>query len=159
MYRKILIGGVTAAAIVGVGGTALAVSGDTTSGTGATAARSTASSTPTTKAKAARKGRGATLLRRLDHAQIVTQTKKGAVTHDLIRGTVTAISPTSITVTAADKKSETFTITKTTKVRVRQSGKAAASTVSAVAKGDHVLVSGTGTSTFTALHVLDVKGK
>ena len=68
------------------------------------------------------------------------------------------MSATSITVQAADKKSETFAVTKDTKVRVRDNGKAADSTISKVAKGDHVVVAGTGTSSFSAKHVVDVKG-
>lgn len=150
MYRKILIGGVTAAAIVGAGGTALAVSGSdsTTSGNPVTAA---AKQTPA-------KGKGNhRLLRRLSHAQIVTKGKDGFVTHDLIRGSVTAVSATSITVQAADKTSEKFVVTKDTKVRVRTAGKGAASSIDKVAVGDQVMVAGTGTSTLTAKHVVDVK--
>jgi hypothetical protein len=60
-------------------------------------------------------------------------------------------------VQAADKKSETFVISKDTKVRMRTSGKGAASSIDKVAKGDHVVVAGTGTTTLTAKHVVDVK--
>jgi hypothetical protein len=150
MYRKILIGGVTAAAIVGAGGTALAVSGSdaTTSGNPITAAAKQAPA----KGKAERR-----LLRRLAHAQIVTKGKDGFVTHDLIKGSVTAVSATSITVQAADKTSETFVVDKYTKVRVRTAGKGAASSIDKVAVGDQVMVAGSGTSTFTAKHVVDVK--
>jgi phosphoheptose isomerase len=42
-------------------------------------------------------------------------------------------------------------------VRVRTAGKGGSSTIASVAKGDHVLVAGTGTSTITAKHVIDVK--
>ena len=151
MYRRILIGGVTAAAIVGAGGTALAVSGsDTTAGTPATAA------TAATQQAARAKGKHP-LLRRMVHAQIVTKGKNGFVTHNLIKGTVTAVSATSITVQAADKSSETFIVTKDTLVRVRSNGKGAASSIDKVAQGDHVLVAGTGTSTVTAKRVVDIK--
>jgi hypothetical protein len=157
MYRKFLIGGVTAAAIVGAGGTALAVTGsDTTSGTPVSTTAASSAPTPSGTAKAKAKGR-ARLLHRLQHGQIVTRGKGGFVTHDLIKGTVTAVSSTSLTVQAADKKSETFAVTKDTKVRVRTSGKGAAASISSVAKGDHVVVTGTGASSYTATHVLDVR--
>ena len=154
MYRRILIGGVTAAAIVGAGGTALAVSGSDSpsspSGSGSTSGQHD---------KQGKKGGKHKLLRRLEHGQFVTRGKDGkTVTHDLIRGTATSVSATSITVQAADKKSETFSVTKDTKVRVRDNGKGAASTISKVAKGDPVVVAGTGTSKLTAMHVVDVKG-
>ena len=153
MYRRILIGGVTAAAIVGAGGTALAVSGsDTTAGTPGTATAAAATAKHGTHAKG--KDR---LLRRMAHAQIVTKGKGGFVTHDLIKGTVTAVSATSITVQAADKTSETFVVTSDTKVRVRSSGKGTASSIDKIAEGDQVLVAGTGTSTVTAKHVIDIK--
>ena len=69
------------------------------------------------------------------------------------------MSATSITVQAADKKTRPSRCTKDTKVRVRENGKGAAATISKVAKGDNVLVAGTGTSKYTALHVVDVKGR
>ena len=120
MYRKVLVAGATAAAIVGAGGTALALSGDDgTSSTNGTVATATAAG----HSKAKGKGR---LLRRMSHAQIVTRNKTGFVTHDLIRGTVTAVSATSITVQAADKTTQTFVVNGDTKVRQRTSGKGAA---------------------------------
>jgi hypothetical protein len=157
MYRKILLGGVAAAVIVGAGGTALAVTGSsTTAGTPSASSSSSPSSSSSKKADAKKKH---PFLRRLEHGQFVTRGKGGqAVTHDLIKGTVTAVSSTSITVQATDKKSETFAVTKDTKVRVRKDGKGSASTVASVAKGDHVMVSGTGTSTFTAGAIVDAKG-
>jgi hypothetical protein len=162
MYRKILIGGVTAAAIVGAGGTALAVSGSDSTSPSAAPSSSTAKHPGTGKQgdkKAGKKGGQHKLLRRLEHGQFVTRGKGGkTVTHDLIKGTATAVSSSSITVQAADKKSETFAVTKDTKVRVRDNGKGAASTISKVAKGDSVVVAGTGTSSYTAMHVVDVKG-
>ncbi|WP_375480495.1 hypothetical protein [uncultured Jatrophihabitans sp.] len=155
MYRKILIGGMTAAAIVGAGGAALAVTGSDATTSGAAATTSAAASQHAAKGKQGKNK----LLRRLAHGQFVTKGKGGVfVTHDLIRGTVTSVSATSITVEAADKKSETFVITKDTKVRMREDGKGSASTISKVATGDKVAVAGTGASTFTAKHVVDVKG-
>lgn len=150
MYSKTLIAGVTAAAIVGAGGTALAVSGsDTPSASSTTLAAKTG--------QHARKLLGKGMLRRLAHGEIVLRGKDGFVTHDLIAGTVTSVSSTSITVQAADKTSETFAVTKDTKVRLRSNGSGTASSIDKVATGDHVLVAGTGASTLTAKHVVDVK--
>src|SRR5690242_7528030 len=98
MYRKILIGGVTAAAIVGAGGTALAVSGSDSPTSGNPIAAAATQNPAKGKANGKANHR---LLRRLSHAQIVTKGKDGFVTHDLIKGSVTAVSATSITVQAA----------------------------------------------------------
>jgi hypothetical protein len=155
MYRRILLGGMTAAAIVGAGGTAIALTGsDSTNGTLTTASTAAPGSAPTHPGKA--KGK-AKLLRRVAHAQIVTKGKDGFVTHTLINGTVTSVSATSITVQAADKHSETFVVDKDTLVRMRTNGKGAASSIDKVAAGDHVLAAGTGTSPVTAKHVIDIK--
>lgn len=157
MYRKILVSGVTAAAIIGAGATALAVTGsDPTPGT------PSSTSSPKDHAKSKNhsgKNGKAKLLRRAAHAQIVTKGKDGFVTHDLINGTVTSVSATSITVKAADNKSETFTVTKDTKVRARTNGKGADSSISKVLTGDHIVVVGTGTSTLTAKHLIDLGKK
>lgn len=157
MYRKVLITGVTAAAIIGAGGTALAVSGsDTPSGTPS----GSSSAKHDHHGKQGKHGKHGKLLRKLSHGAFVVKGKDGKfVTHDLIKGTATSVSATSITVQAADKTSETFAVTKDTKVRVRAAGKGVASSITKIAKGDPVLVAGTGTSTLTAKHVVDVKGK
>jgi hypothetical protein len=157
MYRKTLIGGVTAAAIVCAGGTALALSGsESTPG-----ASGTASSTSSGSGGGKQHGLlgRAKALRRLAHGELVIRGKDGFVTHDLIVGTVTAVSSNSITVQAADKTSETFAVTSDTKVRLRSNGNGSASSIDKVADGDHVLVAGIGTSTMTAKHVVDVKGR
>jgi hypothetical protein len=152
-----MLTGATAAVIVGAGGTALALTGSDQTTAGTPTSTSSQQATPKGRpGKAAAKGR-AKLLRRLQHGQLVTRGKNGFVTHDLIKGTVTAVSPTSITVQAGDKKSETFVVDKDTKVRVRTAGKGAAATIAGVSKGDHVAVAGTGTTTYTAKHVVDVK--
>jgi len=148
MYRRVLVGGLTAASILGAGGTALALTGSdgSSAGSGAQAGQSGHS------------GHGkARLLKRLQHAEIVTKNAKGFVTHELIKGTVTDVSSTSITVQAADKTSETFTVNGDTKVRVRSGGKGAPSSIGKVAKGDQVFVGGVGASTPTAKHVIDIK--
>jgi preprotein translocase subunit YajC len=149
MFRRVLVGGVTAAAILGAGGTALALTGSD---------GPTGSGTSSHDHAAGRGGHGkARLLKRLQHAEIVTKHGKGFVTHELIRGTVTAVSPSSITVQAADKTTETFTVNAATKVRVRSGGKGAAASIARVAKGDRVFVAGVGAGTPVARHVVDVK--
>lgn len=155
MYRRVLTAGATAAVIVGAGTAALATTGsDTTNGTPTTS--SSAAAAPG-HAKKAKRGDGR-LLRRAVHAQIVTKGKDGTfVTHDIVTGTVTAVSATSITVQAADRTSETFVVNAQTKVRLRTNGKGAPSTIGEVATGDTVLVAGTGTTTMTAKHIVDRK--
>lgn len=146
MYRKIVLSGVAAAAVLGAGGTALAVSGsDVTAGTPSTASHSTAK-----PGKHAGKA-----MRRVLHGEFVTRGKKGTyVTHELIRGTITAVSATSITVKSVDGTAETFTVAKATKVRQRANGKATTSRISSVHTGDHAFVTGTGTGTPTAKRVI-----
>jgi len=147
MYRNVLVGGLTAAAVLGAGGTALALTGSDGSSSGS-------------GSHAGQLGHGhgkARLLKRLQHAEIVTKNAKGFVTHELIKGTVTDVSATSITVQAADKTSETFTVNGDTKVRVRSGGKGSASSIDKVAKGDQVFVAGIGASSPTAKHVVDIK--
>lgn len=152
MYRKVLVGGVTAAAILGTGGAALAASGSSGGTTAGTPSASTsATSTATSTAKHHRSALGRAL-----HGQFVTKGKSGFVTHDLIRGTVTSVSATSITVQAADKVSETYAITKDTKVRVRAAGKGAAGTITDVTRGAHVGVTGTGSTALTAQRIVVV---
>jgi hypothetical protein len=152
VWKKIAISGAVAAAVLGSGAAALAASGSTTSGTPAT----TASSAPAAgKHPAAR-----ALLRHTVHGQFVTRGKNSSgdfVTHDVIRGSVTAVSPTSITVKAADNTTQTYVVNSSTKVRERTNGKGAASTIGAVHSGDDVAVLGTGTTTLTATGIVDVK--
>lgn len=154
MYQKIAVAGVTAAVIIGAGTAALATTA-TTSGSPAAAGASVASTSPKTAAKHPNLAR---LGRREVRAQIVTRAKDGTfVTHDVISGQVIAVSATSLGVRAADGTVETFVVNSATKVRLRTAGKGAASSISQVRTGDQVLVLGTGTSTVTAKHVLDVK--
>jgi preprotein translocase subunit YajC len=135
MYRKIAVAGVTAAAIVGVGTAAMAASGSTgTSGSGSQAAH--------------QKGhhqRPAKALRRGLHGALVTKSKDGYVVHSGIRGTVSSVSATAITVKAADGYSQTLSLTKQTRVRERPAsgkGRGTKGTVSDVKSGDKVAVVG-----------------
>jgi hypothetical protein len=139
MFTKAIIGTVAAAA-VGAGGAHFAAASSTTHPSG---------------------HRGAALQRIAAHAvhgEIVMKDANGDfVTHDLIHGTVTAVSASSITVLAADKTSETYVVTSATRVRLRTAGKGAPSSISAVHKGDQVFVLGTGTTSRTAHRIVDVR--
>jgi uncharacterized NAD(P)/FAD-binding protein YdhS len=96
-------------------------------------------------------------LRGAVHATWVTENKKTGnfITHEAIRGQVTAVSATSITVKAADSVTETYVLNASTKVHSRAT-KAAAS-ISDIKTGDRVLVAGTGTTTLTAVRVVEAK--
>ncbi|GGN08706.1 hypothetical protein GCM10009721_40680 [Terrabacter tumescens] len=100
-----------------------------------------------------RKGLRARLLRAL-HGTWVTEGKTGPVTHQAIRGDVTAVSGTSITVKAKDGFSLTFSVGADTKVRQRSQGKGADSTISAVKVGAKALVTGVGATNPTARAVV-----
>jgi hypothetical protein len=147
MWKKIAIGGAIGAAALGTGTAALAASGGTTP------------SSPASSATSGAKHPGKALARRALHGQWVTG-KAGSstfVTHDLIKGDVTAVSGSSVTVTARDKASQTYVVNSATKVRQRSAGKGTPSTITAVHVGDHVLVVGTGTTTLTATGIVEVK--
>jgi len=156
MWKKIVIAGSAAAVVLGAGTAALAASGSSSS--------TSASSSSSSAAKAAGKAGHAKrdVLRRALHATWVTRDGEGStgyVTHDAIRGTVTAVSPTSITVKAADNVSQTYAVTSSTKVHSRADGKGKAGSIGEVTSGDKVLVAGTGTSSLTATQVLDATKK
>jgi uncharacterized NAD(P)/FAD-binding protein YdhS len=94
------------------------------------------------------------LARRSLHGTWVTRDgSSGFVTHDAIRGQVTAVSASSITVKAADNVSQTYAITSDTKVHLR-GDKGKAGTIGEVKTGDRVIVLGTGTTSLTANQVL-----
>lgn len=162
-YRKSLAVAGLAAAVVGSAGAALATSGGDTVHGAALAAASVRDAAPSAAPSAAGKDKDAkakhkgALLRRLEHGQFVTRTKKGTVTHTIWRGTLTAVSPTSVTVKAKDAKSQTYAITKDTKIVERaKKAKPAPSSVAKLAKGDTVFVMGTGTPTVTAKRIVEI---
>ena len=88
------------------------------------------------------------LLGRIEHGQLTLQTRKGDRTVDLQRGTVTAVSPTSISVTSPDKFAGVYTVDSSTKVRTR----AGLVSISSVHQGDQVFVVASGGK---ALRILD----
>jgi len=151
MLKKIVIAGSAAAVVLGAGTAALAVSGSNSPNSSSTVQGAAQAG------KAAGLGKRAELRRAL-HASWVTRDAKNSgsfVTHDAIRGQVTAVSASSITVKAADNVSETYAVNSSTKVRSRADGKGKAGTIGEVKSGDQVIVLGTGSGTLTATHVLD----
>jgi hypothetical protein len=89
------------------------------------------------------------------HAEGVVQTDEGLKTVVVQRGTVTAASPTSITVKSSDGYTVTWTVVDTTKVIVNR----ARSEISAVAVGAEVGVAGSkeGDATTARLIVVPIK--
>jgi hypothetical protein len=156
MYKKIAIIGGTAAVILGLGTAALAET-TTTAGSpnpsATTVAASPASPSGSSAAKA-KLGR----LRHVLHGQVVTRGKGGTfVTHDIARGQVTAVSPASISIKAADNTTTVFAVSSSTKVRVRTNGKGTDATIAQVSVGDTAVVLGTGATSPGATHIVDVK--
>src|SRR3954467_2439060 len=80
------------------------------------------------------------LLAHLEHGQLTLQTKNGDRTVDLQRGTVSSVTPTSISVTSPDKFAGVYTVDSSTKVRTR----AGLVSISSVHQGDKVFVVATG---------------
>jgi hypothetical protein len=92
----------------------------------------------------------------VEHGEIVVNTKNGDKTVDVERGTVTAISSTSITVKATDGFSETWTIGSSTRVIKDR----ATSTPSTITNGATVGIAGTKSgSTVTATLIVIPQSK
>jgi hypothetical protein len=121
MLSKLATAGAVAAVIVGAGTTALAVSGEPATTAGHAALSNTAKKH---HSEHARRGGLRKVLARVAHAEVITKGKDGFVEHDAIRGQVTAVSASSISVKAADGFSASFVIDKTTHVRKRDTDKA-----------------------------------
>ncbi|MDQ1738779.1 MAG: hypothetical protein QOE53_431 [Pseudonocardiales bacterium] len=185
MLKKIVLAASAAAVVLGAGTAALATAGSSSPGPSAKPTASAAPNAPGASAtqgaqggpgaQARGKGHRAELraLGRALHAQWVTRDRANAnafVTHNAIRGEVTAVSASSITVKAQDGVSQTYAVTDATKVRLRKgqpgngngngNGKGndggAAGTIGDVHTGDKVAVAGTGTTSLTALHIVAV---
>lgn len=158
MWRKIALAGATAAVIIGAGGAALATSGTTVAGSPGAPAASAAPAAPGTSGTSGH-GRHAGLRaeRHVLHGQFVTRARGSAstyVTHTVIRGSVTAVSATSLTVRAVDGVTQTFTVNGKTVVHRRGTAKGTNAGIGAVTTGAQVFVAGTGTDPVTATHVL-----
>lgn len=171
MLKKVALIGITTAAIVGTGGAALAATSTGSAGPSASPAPSASAPTAGPNAKpaagpgakpaakpGAKKNRhelGLRDLRGVDHATWVTGAAGHIVTHQASRGKVSAVTPTSITVTSADATTDTFTVGSSTKVHTRANRKNAV--IADVKVGDPVLVTGTGATNPVAQQVLDTK--
>ena len=137
MSRRIRTVVVVAAAALTIGGIAGGVayavgdSGSTPAIT--TAALATAPSG--TNAAAAPKHKHP-LLSRVEHGEATLRTKTGTEVVDVQRGTVTAVTPTSVTVRSQDGFTATYTVTSASKVRKDKQ----TSSISAVAVNDKVEV-------------------
>jgi len=161
MWKTIATAGAAAVVIGGAGTAAFAAGTDTP----APSAPSTSSapqhpdngSAANADSPRANKGRANNRLRGAVHATWVSKNKKSGAftTHAAIRGQVTAVSATSITVRAADSVTETYVLSSATKVHSR--AKKAATSISDIKDGDPVLVVGTGTTTLTATRVVDAE--
>ncbi|MDQ1738299.1 MAG: hypothetical protein QOH56_4550 [Pseudonocardiales bacterium] len=167
MWKKIAVAGATAAIIGGAGTAALAVSGTSTpapstltsASSGSANTANPAGGNAAKVAKLGKRGRaeGIARLRKVLHGTWVTEDKssKTFVTHAAIRGQVTTVSATSITVKASDNVTQTYVVNATTKVHTRAKKTGAA--IADVKSGDPVLVAGIGTGTLTATQVVDSK--
>jgi len=161
MWKKIAIAGAVGAAVLGTGAAALAETGTGTSSTPAASSSPASSPAATAPSSAAGKrgqlkGKLKEALGRFEHGSWVAQDKSTStdITHDAIKGAVTAVSPTSISVKASDGFSETFVVNSDTAVRIK--GTKTAGAIGSVKVGDTALVTGTNSgSTATAKHVLD----
>lgn len=148
-----MIAGAAVVALIGIGGgVAFATSGSGSS----TPAALTAATTPTSGANAPANGttkhkhRG--LLDRAEHGSVTVKTKTGTEVIDVQRGTVTAVSPTSITVKSQDGFTATYVVDSTTKVR--KTGQQSA--IANVANGDEVAIAAVHSgSTDTAKRIGD----
>lgn len=144
MWKKIAAAAGTGAVILGAGGAAMAATGS--NGQAAT----TSNSASAAHAKAHHRE-----LRGIHDTFVTGNATKGFVTHDGIRGLVTAVSPTSISVKASDRTTDTFVVGSATKVHVKADGKRVTGNIDQVKVGDHARVLGTGTTTLTAKHIRD----
>jgi hypothetical protein len=157
MWKTIAVVGATAGIIGGAGTAALAASGTTTPTP--SASLSSSASNNSTNMSTTSAGRHGALyrLRRAVRATWVSENNKTKIftTHDAIRGQVTAVSATSISVMSADNVTETYVLNSGTKVHTRAEKTAAS--ISDIKSGDPVWVAGTGTTTLTASRVVDTK--
>jgi hypothetical protein len=149
MYRKIIVSTVAAAAVLGTGTAAMAVTGTTSTGTTSTGTASTAAAAHRPVARA--------VLKHALHGQFVSRGSNGSfVTHDFARGKVTGVSAELIVVHTADGTEQRYAVTAATKVRLRSDGQGRRGSIGDVRLGDRVYVTGVGSSSAAARHILDL---
>ena len=165
MWMKVAAAGSVGAIIVGAAVGALAFSG--TSSTPPADVTPDAASAQTADTLLAAAGPDAAQglprrerlrLHRFEHGEWVTRKDSKYVTHDAIKGKVSAVDATSIQVKATDGFSLTFAVNADTKVVLRESGKGSAKkgAIADVKTGDTVLAAGVKTaSALDAKHVVD----
>jgi hypothetical protein len=130
-----LVAGAAVLAIAGIGGGVAFAASDHGS-TGTIVATTTAATSTTAPSDTAAHPRKHPLLSRAEHAEATVNTKQGPKVVDLQRGSVTSVSPTSVTVRSKDGFTATYAVTSSTKVRKnKQSG-----AIGEVQNGDRVLV-------------------
>jgi hypothetical protein len=116
LTRKVALGvaGVVAAGVLGTAGVAAATSDSTPAPSASAAPSSSAPNADHPRAKGAKRA----LIGRGMHGEWVVKGKDGKpITLETIRGTVTAVSSSSVTVKAEDGYTETFVTSLDTKVR------------------------------------------
>jgi hypothetical protein len=120
LTRKVALGvaGVVAAGVLGTAGVAAATSNDSTAAPAASAAPApSGSAAPKADHPKAKRAKRA-LVGRGMHGEWVVKGKDGKpVTLETVRGTVSAVSPSSVTVKAEDGFTATFATNSDTKVR------------------------------------------
>lgn len=152
-------------AVAGAGTTASGRSGTVVDADTAALVPAMAAADPGAAGKAGRTGDARDRLIRALHATWVTMSKQGPVTHQAIRGEVTAVTATSVTVKAKDGYSLTFAANSATMVKQRDLSapkgqrKPVDSSLSKVSVGDHALVVGTGATGPTATRVVFLTGQ
>lgn len=176
---SLTVGSLAAGAVLATGVTGLALADGAASGTSSSTA-ATAPSSPSGDARARlnqpgepmrhRPGPGGAMSHRAPgseplHGEVVVQADDGTITTErMIRGSVTAVSASSITVKADDGYTTTFAITEATKVHtgLPQRGQALddKGTIADVSAGDFARVHGTvvgDTATATDLHAMTME--
>ena len=151
MIRKTALAvGIGAVAVLGAKGTAIAAQSDSTQAT--PTPTTTAAPTPTPSPSAGRHRVNVNFPG--EYAQWTTfdaRTNTSTV-YDGIRGQVSAVSGSSISVKAANGTSQTFAVDANTRVR---GGKGKSGGIGQVQVGERVVLVGTGQGSFTAVQVND----
>jgi len=97
------------------------------------------------------------VLKHAVHGQFVSRASNGTfVTHDFARGKVTGVSPVLIIVHTADGAEQRYAVTPSTAIRLRSDGQGQRGTIAGVHLGDRVFVTGVGSASAVARHILDL---
>jgi hypothetical protein len=133
--KTVVVAGVAALAVAGIGG-GVAFAANSGSGSAPVVLAAASTPAPSTSAPLAKAKKHHRLLARAEHAEATLRTKTGTEVVDYQRGTVTASSPTSITVRSKDGFTATYVVNSGTKVtKAKQK-----SAIADVATNDNVIV-------------------